>query len=131
MFKGIDHIVISVADMSEGLSKYEAIFNKKVDRTGEPEGAGFLTAHFEFENSEVELVQPTNESGPVAKHVDKTGGGMYLLSMRVDDLMSTLTDLRGKGIRLIGDPGEGETPQGQVFVHPADAGGVLLQLVEG
>jgi len=130
MFEGIDHVVISVADMAVGLEKYGAIFGKSADRTGEPEGAGFLTAHFEFENSEVELVQPTNDSGPVAKHVEKTGGGMYLLSMRVDDLVATLTELRSKDVRLIGDPGEGETPKGQVFVHPSATGGVLLQIVE-
>ena len=75
------------------------------------------------------LVQPTDETGPVARHVERTGGGVYLLAMAVEDIDATLADLRSQGLRLIGDPGEGNPVQGQVFVHPAETGGVLMQLV--
>ncbi len=129
MFLGVDHIVISVPDMEAGLEQYQTILGREVSRQGEPPGAGFLTAHFEFADTTVELVQPTNDSGPVARHVER-GGGMYLLAMRVDDLAATLTELRGQGVQLIGDPGEGNEVTGQVFVHPRAAGGVLMQLVE-
>ena len=47
-----------------------------------------------------------------------------------DDVVATLDDLRSKGIRLIGDPGAGNAPRGQVFVHPSATGGVLTQLVQ-
>ena len=130
MFKGLDHIVISVPEMAAGLEQYGAIFGRGPDRTGEPPGAGFLTAHFDFDEGTVELVQPTNEDGPVGKHVDRTGGGMYLLAMKVEDIQATLSELRAKEVRLIGDPGEGNEVKGQVFVHPGATGGVLLQLVE-
>lgn len=129
MFLGIDHVVISVPDMEAGLEQYQAIFGREVDRRGEPPGAGFLTAHFDFPDTTVELVQPTNDDGPVARHVER-GGGMYLLAMRVEDLAATLNELRSQGVQLIGDPGEGNEVTGQVFVHPRSAGGVLMQLVE-
>ena len=127
MFKGIDHVVISVKDMPDGRAKYNAIFGRDVDRTGE--ATGFLTAHFDFESTTVELVQPTDETGPVAKHVDRTGGGVYLLAMAVADMSATIDELRAKGVRLIGDPGEGNPVTGQVFIHPRDTGGVLMQIV--
>jgi len=129
MFKGIDHVVISIKDMTEGLAKYEKMFGREVSRTGESAAAGFLTAHFDFEPTTVELVQPTDETGPVARHVERTGGGVYLLAMAVEDIDTTLADLRSQGVRLIGDPGEGNPVQGQVFVHPSETGGVLMQLV--
>jgi len=129
MFSGIDHVVISVKDMTESLAKYQAIFGREVSRTGEPPGAGFLTAHFDFEPTTVELVQPTDETGPVARHLERTGGGVYLMAMAVADIDATLVDLRAKGVRLIGDPGEGNPVKGQVFVHPSETGGVLMQLV--
>ncbi len=129
MFEGLDHIVISTSDLDASVAQYEAILGMPVSRSGEPPGAGFKNAYFDFAASAVELVCPTNEDGPVAKHVARTGGGMYLLALRVDDVDATVADLRGRGVRLIGDPGEGNPVTGQVFVHPKAAGGVLVQIV--
>ena len=131
MFEGIDHVVIAVEDLSQGIEQYETIFGKSVDRSGEPEGAGFTNAFFDFEFTKVELVSPTSDQGPIANRLKSAGGGMYLMAMRVDDVDATVADLRGKGVRLIGDPGEGNPVTGQVFIHPASAGGVLLQIVSG
>jgi methylmalonyl-CoA epimerase len=128
MFKGLDHIVISLPDMGEGQEKYNAIFGRGPDRTGE--APGMLTAHYDFPEGTVEIVSPTNEDGPIGKHVGRTGGGMYLLAMKVEDIQATLAELRSKGVRLIGDPGEGNEVTGQVFVHPSATGGVLMQLVQ-
>ena len=128
MFNGLDHIVISLPDMEAGQKQYNAIFGREPSRTGE--GPGMLTAHYDFDEGTVEIVAPTNEDGPIAKHVDRTGGGMYLLAMKVDDIQDTLADLRSKEVRLIGDPGEGNEVKGQVFVHPSATCGVLLQLVQ-
>ncbi len=131
MFEGIDHVVIAVEDLDAGIEQYETIFGKSVDRSGEPEGAGFRNAYFDFEHTKVELVSPTSDQGPIANRLKSSGGGMYLMAMRVDDIDATVAELRGKGARLIGDPGEGNPVTGQVFVHPASAGGVLLQIVSG
>ena len=128
MFSGLDHIVISLPDMAEGQEKYNAIFGREPSRTGE--APGMLTAHYDFDEGTVEIVSPTDEDGPIGKHVGRTGGGMYLLAMKVDDIQATLADLRSREVRLIGDPGEGNEVTGQVFVHPASTGGVLLQLVQ-
>ena len=128
MFEGIDHVVIAVEDLDRGIEQYDAIFGKSVDRTGEPEGAGFKNAYFDFDGTEVELVSPTSDQGPIANRLKSGGGGMYLMAMRDDD-DATVADLRGKDVRLIGDPGEGNAVTRQVFVHPASAGGVLLQIV--
>ncbi|MEE8337655.1 MAG: VOC family protein [Dehalococcoidia bacterium] len=129
MFEGIDHVVIAVEDLDAGIAQYEAIFGRSVDRSGEPEGAGFKNAYFEFGDTEVELVSPTSDQGPIASRLERGGAGVYLMAMRVDDIEATVADLRTKGVRLIGDPGEGNPISGQLFVHPASAGGVLLQIV--
>ena len=131
MFEAVDHVVISVPDLDAGIAQYEAILGTSVSRQGEPPGAGFKNAYFDFADNCIELVSPTSEDGPVGKHVARTGGGMYLMALRVVDVEATVSDLRAKGVPLIGDPGEGNPIQGQVFVHPKAAGGVLVQITAG
>ncbi len=131
MFQGIDHVVIAVEELQQGIEQYQAIFGRSVDRTGEPPGAGFTNAFFDFPETKVELVAPTDETGPVGRRVKASGGGMYLMAMRVDDVDATVEQLRDAGVRLIGDPGGGNPVTGAVFVHPAASNGVLLQIVGG
>ena len=130
MYKGVDHVVIAVKDMEAAIAKYEAIYGQPVSDRGEPAGAGFTTAFFRFAESYVELVCPTGDAGPVAKRLADSGEGVYMIAMKVDDIDATLTDLRGKSVRLIGDPGAGNPVKGMVLVHPAGTGGVLTQLVQ-
>ena len=131
MFEAVDHVVISVPDLDTGVAQYEEILGTKVSRQGEPPGAGFKNAYFDFADNCIELVSPTSEDGPVSKHVARTGGGMYLLALRVDDVAETVSALRTKGVPLSGDPGEGNPIQCQVFVHPKAAGGGLVQITAG
>jgi len=130
MFKGVDHIVVAVKDLEGAITQYETIFGIPVSDRGEPAGAGFKNAHFRFGGAFLELVSPTGEQGPVAKRVAASGDGVYLIAIAVDDLPRTLTELRGKGVRLLGDPGPDKPVTGQVFIHPSAANGVLTQLVQ-
>jgi methylmalonyl-CoA epimerase len=131
VFKGIDHVVIAVSDLETSIKSYEAIYGVPATDRGEPAGAGFKNAYFRFgAESYLELVSPTNETGPVGRRVAASGEGVYLVAMQVDDLDATITSLREKGIRLIGDPGAGNPARGQVFIHPTATGGVLTQLVQ-
>jgi len=131
LFKGIDHVVIAVQDLEASIQRYEAIYGVTATERGEPPGAGFKNAYFRFGGeSYLELVSPTNDTGPVGRRVAASGEGVYLMAMAVDNLDSALADLRAKGIRLIGDPGPGNPARGQVFIHPQATGGVLTQLVQ-
>jgi len=130
MFNGLDHIVIAVKDIEASIERYEAIYGTPVSDRSESEAAGMKMAFFRFEHSYVELVTNLGDAGPIAKRLNETGEGIHLVAMKVDDIEATVAELRGKGIRLIGDPGEGNPVKGQVFIHPAVTGGVLTQLVQ-
>ena len=56
------------------------------------------------------------------------GGGLYLLSLHVDDVPATVARLRDAGVRLMGDPGPGNNIEGMVYVHPKGFSGVLALL---
>lgn len=130
MFNGLDHVVIAVKDLDAAIGRYEAIYGKPVNDRSQSEAAGMSMAFFRFDHSYVELVSNLGDAGPIAKRLTEQGEGIHLIAMKVDDLEAAVADLRGKGIRLIGDPGEGNPVKGQVFIHPSVTGGVLTQLVQ-
>jgi methylmalonyl-CoA epimerase len=131
MIQGVDHVVIAVKDLDASIKHFAQIYGVEATDIGEPPGAGFRNAYFRFGGPNyVELVAPTNDTGPVGRRVAASGEGVYLLALAVDNLDQTLAGLRAQGIRLIGDPGPDKPVTGQVFIHPSAAGGVLTQLVQ-
>lgn len=131
MFKGLDHVVIAVKDLDAAVARYEAIYGTPVSERREAPAAGMKMAFFRFAESFTELVSNIDDTGPIAKRLADRGEGVHLIAMKVDDMEATLTDLRAKGVRLVGDPGPGNPVKGQVFIHPTETGGVLTQILQG
>ncbi|MGH8059284.1 MAG: VOC family protein [Candidatus Entotheonellia bacterium] len=130
MLQRIDHVVIAVHDLNEGMALYEKTFGLKPSRTAERPGDGFKSAFFDLPGGGfLELIQPTDATGPVARGLATRGEGVYLVSMAVDDLEAEVAGMRERGVRLLGDPGPGKPITGVVFVHPRETKGVLMQLV--
>ncbi len=132
MFKGVDHVVLAVKDLDASIAQFAKVYGVDATDIGEPPGAGFRNAYFRFggDAGYIELVAPTNDTGPVGRRVAASGEGVYLIALTVDDLAATVERLREQGVRLVGDPGPGQPIKGQVFIHPTAAGGVLTQLVQ-
>ena len=130
MFKGVDHVVIAVKDLDAAVGRYETIYGSPVSERSEAPAAGMAMAFFRFGDSYIELVSATGDQGPIAKRLADLGEGVHLIAMKVDDIDATLTELREKGIRLVGDPGAGNPVKGQVFIHPSVTGGVLTQIIQ-
>ena len=129
MIQGIDHVVIAVKDIDAAVSRYEALYGTKVTERRDSEAMGLKVAIFRFPDSTyVELVSNLGDKGPVAKRLAEQGEGVHLVAMKVDDIDKTVTELRDKGTRLVGDPGPGKPITGQVFIHPSVTRGVLTQL---
>lgn len=79
----------------------------------------------------VELLEPTGPESPIAKFLEKRGAGIHHIAVRVDDIRAALARLRKHGARLIDDtPRVGAGGCLVAFIHPATAGGVLVELVE-
>lgn len=131
MIQGIDHVVVAVKDLDAAIAQYEKLLGMNATDIGEPPGMGFKNAFFRFsDGNALELVCPTDETGPVGRRVASAGEGVYLVALAVDDLSATVKDLRDKGVRLIGDPGPDKPVTGQVFIHPSETRGVLTQLMQ-
>ncbi|CNL84040.1 4-hydroxyphenylpyruvate dioxygenase [Mycobacterium tuberculosis] len=74
---------------------------------------------------------PLDESSTIAKFLDKRGPGIQQMALRVSDLDALCQRLRDQGVRLVYEAARRGTANSRInFIHPKDAGGVLIELVE-
>lgn len=74
---------------------------------------------------------PIDDSSTIAKFIDKRGPGIQQMAVRVSDLDGVVEHLRSQGIRLLYEEPRRGTANSRInFIHPKDAGGVLIELVE-
>jgi methylmalonyl-CoA epimerase len=131
LFKGLSHVVIAVRDLEASISQYEALYGVKAGEIRQGQGNGFRSVVLDFAGAPyLELISPTDTTGPVGRRVEASGEGVYMIAMKVESMDETVAALRDQGVRLLGDPGPGNPVRGQVFIHPQAAGGVLTLLTE-
>jgi methylmalonyl-CoA epimerase len=126
----IDHLGIAVKSLAEARKFYEKLgLQVMPEETVEAEKVRL--AMVPIGESRLELLEPTSPDSPIAKFLDKRGGGLHHVALHISDLAGTVERLKASGTRLISD--EIKTGAGghrYVFVHPSSTGGVLLELVE-
>jgi methylmalonyl-CoA epimerase len=125
----LDHIGIAVKSLEEGKTFYAALGMTEMTTEVVPTEqvkVGFLTLK---NGSRIELLEPTSKESPVAKFLDKRGPGIHHICLRVKEIRSVMKALKDKGIRVLSDePKPGAHNCLVAFVHPASAGGVLVEL---
>jgi methylmalonyl-CoA/ethylmalonyl-CoA epimerase len=79
----------------------------------------------------IQLLAPLSAESTIAKFLERNGQGIQQLAYRVGDIDAVSTTLRERGVRLLYEAPKNGTAGSRVnFVHPKDAGGVLVELVE-
>ena len=127
----IEHIGIATPALDDSLKFWRDTLGLELTHTEIVEEQGVRVAMLPVGEPRIELLEPTREDSPVAKFLAKRGAGIHHIAVRVDDIRATLFDLKEKGARLIDEtPRVGAGGCLVAFVHPAAAGGVLLELVE-
>ena len=101
--KGVDHIVIRVKDIDEGIKTWRDKLGMALERTAESEALGIKQAFFPMDNGGfIEIVAPLNDDSAVGKAVASRGEGLHTMALEVDDLDATIKDLESNGVQLIG-----------------------------
>lgn len=124
--KRIDHVGIVVKDLETALATYSKNFGFAVDgsRGGDVPALGIRNAFMPVGASDLEFIQSTAETGPVAQFAKDRGEGAFMLSIEVEDINAAVEHLRGLGARV------GEPTNGVAFVSMKSTHGVNLQLVQ-
>ena len=125
----IDHLGIAVESLEDSIAFYQSM--------------GFAVAHRESVGAEkvhvamlpagearIELLEPSEPDSAIEKFIRKRGPGLHHVALRVPDVHAAAARLEAAGARLLNPPRAGVGGHLYVFVHPASAGGVLLELIE-
>jgi len=128
----IDHIAIAVPDLGEGIDYYRETFGATVEHREVVESDGVEEALLRVAESYVQLLTPTRPDSTVAKWLDKRGGpGIHHVGYRVADCAEALDSVKRQGFRVLDEqPRPGSRGTTVAFIHPKDALGTLIELVQ-
>lgn len=127
----IDHIGIAVKHLNESKKLWTDVLGLEFSGSETVEEQKVTTAFFPVGESEVELLESTESDGPVARYLKKKGEGIHHIAFRVENIQTTLEELKAKGIKLIDErPRKGAGGAKIAFVHPESTNGILVELCE-
>jgi methylmalonyl-CoA/ethylmalonyl-CoA epimerase len=133
LFTAIDHVGIAVADLDAAIEFYSSTYGMRLAHQEVNEEQGVREAMMAVGDSGscIQLLAPLDEDSTIARFLDRAGPGIQQLAYRVSDLGAVSATLRERGLRLLYDePRRGTAGSRVNFIHPKDAGGVLVELVE-
>ena len=133
MFTHIDHVGIAVPDLDEAIEFYAKAFDLRSvhEEVNEEQGVREAMLAVGDSGSCIQLLAPLTPESTIAKFLDRNGPGMQQMAYRVEDIDEVCATLRDRGVRLLYEQPKGGTAGSRVnFIHPKDAGGVLVELVQ-
>ena len=125
----VAHVGIAVPSIATALPFYRDVLGLV---PGTPETAdGATIVSLPAGDVRVELLEPLDSDGPVARFLARRGPGIHHICYRVPDLDRALAQCRAAGYRLIDDtPRRGAGGRRIAFLHPQATAGILLELTE-
>ncbi|HLV90764.1 MAG: methylmalonyl-CoA epimerase [Acidimicrobiales bacterium] len=127
----LDHVAIAVHDLDTAIAGYadrygvEPLYREVIETQGVEE------AMIPVGGSFVQLLMPLGPETPVGRFLSKHGEGMHHIAFAVSSIDAALEHLKSRGARLVDEePRPGGRGSRIAFVHPADLGGTLIELVE-
>jgi methylmalonyl-CoA/ethylmalonyl-CoA epimerase len=132
----IDHIGIAVADLDAAITWYHDHLGMILVHEEVNDDQGIREAMLSVPGApnataQIQLMAPVDDSSAIAKFLDKRGPGIQQMAVRVRDLDTLSKRLRAQGVRLVYEAARRGTANSRInFIHPKDAGGVLIELVE-
>jgi|SRR3954447_15682119 methylmalonyl-CoA/ethylmalonyl-CoA epimerase len=133
LFTAIDHVGVAVPDYDAAIAFYRDAFGLRVvhEEVNEEQGVREAMLAVGDGDTRVQLLAPLTADSAIARFLDRSGPGLQQVAYRVADVEAVSAALRGRGLRLLYDRPRGGTAGSRInFVHPKDAGGVLVELVE-
>lgn len=135
MLTRIDHVGLAVRDLDAAVEFYARTFDLHVvhEEVNEDQGVRevMLAVGDPAGGPCIQLLAPLRPDSPIGRFLERSGEGVQQVAYTVDDVDAVAATLRERGVRLLYDEARSGTAGSRVnFVHPKDAMGVLIELVE-
>ena len=124
----INHIAIAVENLDTAVSKYRDALDVKDIEFETVESEGVKVAILHLENAKIELMEPTNDSSPIKKFLEKRGSGLHHIALETPNIESEVSRMEGCGIQFLGKIRDGSAGTKVTFIHPKSMNGVLTEL---
>ncbi len=131
MIDRIDHIGIAVHSIEEAAPLYEETFGLVFEGEEEVTSQGVKVAFFSAGETMIELLEPLDEEGPIARFLERRGPGVHHIALGCEDIEETRETMESRSIRLLSEaPRVGAHNKLISFMHPGDTGRVLFELTQ-
>jgi len=129
MITALDHIAVAVPDLQKAIARFCEDFGLDLGGTEDVVEAKTTAAFIPLPPTNIELIHPLNDEGPVKAFLEKRGGGLHHLCFRSDDIDGDVARLREKGYQFLSDaPTPGAHNSRVIFIHPRSCDGVLIEI---
>ena len=132
MLGPLNHVGVAVPDIDAAIKMYREKFDVQDITSPQnlpPQGVTF--AFVNLPSGQVELITPYGDNSPITKFLERNPkGGQHHLCFEVEDIHEAVEVMEDRGMRVLNKPRIGAHGTPVVFLHPGDAGGVLIELME-
>jgi len=132
MIGPLNHVGIAVPDINAAIAFYRDVLgaiNITEPKVLAPQGVTY--AFVDLPSGQVELIEPYGDTSPILKFLAKNPkGGQHHICFEVEDIHAAKALMEARGMRVLGEPRIGAHGTPVIFLHPGDAGGVLIELME-
>ena len=128
----LNHIGVAVPDIEAAIAMYRDVFGvTDITQPQDLPPQGVTYSFVNLPSGQVELIQPYGGNSPITKFLKKNPkGGQHHICFEVKDINAASLEMAKKGMRVLNEPRIGAHGTPVVFLHPADAGGILIELME-
>jgi methylmalonyl-CoA epimerase len=130
MFGGIHHVAVAVRNLEEALAFYHGKLGLALGKQATVPDQGVKAALLPLGEDEIELLEPTNPAGGVARFLEKKGEGVHHFCVETSDVAAAIERAKTLGLQLI-DQAPRQGLAGAIgFLHPSATQGVLVELAQ-
>ena len=131
MINKVEHLGIAVKNIDSSNKLFAKLLGKQHYKTESVESESVITSFFKIGEQKIELLQSTDERGPIAKFIEKRNEGVHHLALHVDNIVEEVKRLKKEGFEFISEtPKKGADNKIIVFLHPKTTNGVLIELCQ-
>jgi methylmalonyl-CoA/ethylmalonyl-CoA epimerase len=130
MIKKVHHVAIVVRSLEEGCRFYRDALGLPLHKEATVQDQGVKAALLTLGDCEIELLEPVDPQGGVARFLERRGGGLHHISLETDDIEAEVAGLKERGVELIDQQPRRGLAGLICFLHPRAHGGVLVELAQ-